>query len=74
MSKKLWKMRVTIFPEPKVTSSKCLSCPTSSPKHKDSSFTVMKHKEMQHIYMWEAGNSKYEILFLEKWLKWLTNY
>lgn len=37
------------FPEPKVTSSDCFFCPTSSPKPKESSFTIIKDKDKGQI-------------------------
>lgn len=38
-----------IFPESKLTSSDCFSCPNNNPKSKDSSFTVISDKEKQLI-------------------------
>ena len=37
------------FPEPKGASLNCVSCPTNSPKPKESSFSVINDKEKQRI-------------------------
>lgn len=36
-------------PEPEVFAFKCFFCPTNGPKLPNSSFTVLKDKEKQHI-------------------------